>query len=115
MHFLLKTSFQQYHALWFSNFSSTESLKNIKVKGVANNSTADASMKNGINDFFRSQSKLHRKEDWEKTDGPAGMNRWSSSEDSSSPFFVKQVSWEVLRCYGDQGSIKPYPRQRDIV
>lgn len=48
MHFLLKTTFQQYQPLWFSNFSSTESLKNIKVNGVANN----ASMKNGINNFL---------------------------------------------------------------
>lgn len=101
IHCLLRTIFQQYQPLQFSNLSSTNSLKNIEVIGVANwsNNIADASMKNGINNFFRYQSKLQWKEDLEKTYGPIGSNRWSSSGDSSSPFSAKQVSWEELRCY----------------
>lgn len=85
------------------------SFKNVKVNGAAKwNNTEGASMKNGINNFFTCQSKLHWKEDW-KIPQMVQLD-WIGDLHLKIPLLW---SWKVLKC--DQSSIKPYSRLKDFV
>lgn len=80
--------------------------------GKWKNNIADAGMKSGINIFLGVKEvsctgKTESKQTNKKTDGPSGLNRRFSPEDSTSPLSIKWANGEVLRCSGDQCVVKP--------